>query len=353
MAALLTVLNLALICLFLLVLALLGLGYWISNLLMYPPRQRLSRTPADYGVAYEDVVFKSQDRCELKGWWIPAPRPASQPSPAPAVILLHPMFGNRQGFNTPRQGWLSLLHPGVDLLKVACSFHQAGYALLMFDFRGHGASQAGRCAGGLTEDQDVRGAVDYAFDRIAAESSARQTSPVGIVGFGLGASAAIAAVGREKGGAEVIRIFSADSEGSSGLIEIQPANVKKLRFLVAIQPASLGTLLRGYLNQIFPPLAVVLVPLVNRICTWRGGYPLDAAFLLKYARHVNVPVLYVQSRQDPWEGSEELQQLVEATSGSKQTWWIEESPTRFETHDLLGAQLESILAFAAQHISNG
>lgn len=342
-------LNLALVCLFLLILAFLGLDYWISNLLMYPPRQQPSRTPADYGMAYEDVAFKSQDRWQLKGWWIPTPRR----SPSPALILLHPMFGNRQGFNAPRRGWLRLLHPDVDLLKVACNFHQAGYALLMFDFRGHGASQAGRCAGGLTEDQDVRGAVDYAFDRIATETRAKETPRVGVVGFGLGASAAIAAVGREKGGAEVIRIFSADSEGSSGLIEIQPANVKKLRFLVAIQPASLGTLLRGYLNQIFPPLAVVLVPLVNRICTWRGGYPLDAAFLLKYARNINVPVLYVQARRDPCASPKELQDLFEATPNAKMIRWIEDSPGPLEAHDCLSAQLQSILAFAAQHVSSG
>ena len=74
----------------------------------------------------------------------------------------------------------------------------------MFDFRGHGGSQGGQCAGGLTEDQDVRGAVDKAFKRIAAEVPAWETPQVGVVGLGLGASAAIAAVGREKGGVEVL-----------------------------------------------------------------------------------------------------------------------------------------------------
>ena len=346
-------LNLVLVFLLLLLLALLALAYWISSLLMHPPRQLLSRTPAGYGLAYEDVVFKSQDKLQLHGWWIPAVCEASRPGPSPAIVLLHPMFGNRQGFNAPHARWLGSLDPGIDLLKVACSLHQAGYALLMFDFRGHGASQAGRCAGGLTEDQDVRGAVDYIFERLATESPAGETPRVGVVGFGLGASAAIAAVGREKGGAEVIRVFSADSEGSSGLIEIQPANVKKLRFLVAIQPASLGTLLRGYLNQVFSPLAVVLVPLVNRICTWRGGYPLDAAFLLKYARHVNVPVLYVQSRQDPWGASGELQQLFEATSGPKQTWWIDQGLGRLEVYNYVASHLEHLLAFAAGHLAGG
>jgi alpha-beta hydrolase superfamily lysophospholipase len=39
----------------------------------------------------------------------------------------------------------------VDLLKTAHGFHQAGYAVLLFDFRSHGESQAGLCAGGLSE----------------------------------------------------------------------------------------------------------------------------------------------------------------------------------------------------------
>ena len=136
-----------LVCVFLLFLALVATGYWISNLIMYPPLQRLYSSPEDYGLAFEDVDFKSQDGLELKGWWIPAV--ASGHTSSPAIILLHPMFGNRQGF-TARHGSLRRLRTDVDLIKVARGFHQAGYAVLMFDFRGHGAGQAGRCAGGLT-----------------------------------------------------------------------------------------------------------------------------------------------------------------------------------------------------------
>lgn len=336
-----------LVCVFLLFLALVATGYWISNLIMYPPRQRLYSSPEDYGLAFEDVDFKSQDGLELKGWWIPAV--ASGHTSSPAIILLHPMFGNRQGF-TARHGSLRRLRTDVDLIKVARGFHQAGYAVLMFDFRGHGAGQAGRCAGGLTEDQDVRGAVDYVFERIAAEVPAKETPQVGLVGFGLGASAAIAAVGREKGGAEVFRVFSGDSEGGAGLIEIQPANVKKLRFLVAIQPASLSALLRGYISDTFAPLSIVLVPLVNRFCVWRGGYPLGDALLLKYARQVNVPVLYVQASQDPWSGAQQVQKLFQATAGPKKIWWIEGALRRQETYNYVDDHLEDVLAFAAEHI---
>lgn len=330
-------------------LALFGLGYWISSLLLYARRQPLARTPAHHGLAYEAVTFPSRYGLALQGWWIPPPHPASQ---GPAVVLLHPLFGNRHGFSAQHQGWPRLFQTDVDLLKMARAFHWAGYAVLVFDFRSHGQSQRGLCAGGLTEDQDVVGAVDYVFKRLAMASPGRPPQ-VGVVGFGLGAVAAIAAAGREKGGAEVIKIFAGDSEGGSGFVEFQPPNVKKLCFLVAVQPASLGVLLHGYLRQIFSPLSWLLVPLVDRLCQWRGGYPLGAAFLFKFAREVHVPVLYVQARSDAWGGCAEVQRLYAATPGPKQIWWIEEPLERLETYNYVSEHPEQVLNFAAQHVNQG
>ena len=345
----------AFLVLSLFLLVLLALGYRISSLLLYPRRQPVTCTPMDYGLIYEDVSFPSPDGLSLKGWWVP-PGGALLEEQVPAVILLHPMLGNRQGFRPRPHGWSRLLRTEVDLLNVARGFHQAGYAVLLFDFRGHGESQDGLCAGGLTEDQDVVGAVDYVFSRLAGQAPAAAPQ-VGLVGLGLGATAAIAAIGREKGGAETIRVFTGDSEGGVGWTEVQPANVKKLRFLVAIQPASLGGLLRGYLRRLFGPLGVVLVPLVDRLCRWRGGYPLDEAFLLKYARQVNIPVLYVQACLDgrgDWASefaSSEVQRLCDATPGPKQLWWIEAPLGRMEAYAYVGEHLERVLAFAEQHTS--
>jgi pimeloyl-ACP methyl ester carboxylesterase len=346
----------ALLVLSLLLVALLALSYRISSLLLYPPRQPLTRTPGDNGLVYEQVTFPSSDGLSLQGWWIPAAGASHLPAPAQAVLLLHPLFGNRHGFQPQPQAWARLLRAEVDLLKPACAFHQAGYHVLLFDFRGHGESQGGRCAGGLSEDQDVSGAVDYTFHRLAAQIPA-QPPQVGLVGFGLGAAAAIAALGRKKGGAEVIRVFTGDSEGGVGFTEIQPANVKKLRFLVAVQPASLGGLLRGYLRQLFGPPGPALAPLVDRMCQWRGGYPLGGDFLLKYVRGVHIPLLYVQSCQDVQSGqanesgSGELQRLCEATPGPKQRWQIEESLGRLEMYAYVSDHLERVLDFAAQHTS--
>jgi pimeloyl-ACP methyl ester carboxylesterase len=345
----------ALLLLFLILLALLALGYWVSSLLLHARRQPVIRTPGDYSLIHEDVTFQSSDGLTLKGWWIAAKTGSGMEEGAPAVILLHPMFGNRHGFHPQPWAWSRLLSTEVDLLKPACVFHQAGYAVLLFDFRSHGESQSGRCAGGLIENQDVVGAVDYVFSRLAAEAPAGQPQ-VGLVGFGLGAVAAIAAIGREKGRAETIRVFTGDSEGGVGWSEIQPANVKRLRFLAAVQPASSGEVLRGYLHQLFAPLGSVLVPVVDRICQWRGGYPLGEKFLLKFAREVHVPTLYIQSRsggKGMWANkfdSGVVQRLFEAAPGPKQLWSIEQPLGRLETYAFICDHLERVLEFADQQV---
>lgn len=331
----------------LLLLALIGVSYWISSRLLYSRRQPIMLTPAAYGLAYEDVTFRSKDGLLLQGWWLPAAA-TRRNGTEPVVILLHPHFGNRHGLSVQQQGWARLFTTEVNLLKLAQACHQAGFTVLMFDFRSHGASQQGLCAGGLTEDQDVIGAVDYVFKRMATETKA--TPAVGVIGFGLGATAALAAVGREKGDAKVIRVFSGDSEGGSGFITIPPPNVKRLRFLIAVQPASLGVLLRGYLRTVARPLAWVLPPLVDKFCQWRGGYPLTAIFLLKCIQEAHVPVLYLQACAAPWGDCHEVQRFYDATPGPKQINWIEESFGRVETYAYVTEQPTLVLTFAAQQL---
>jgi hypothetical protein len=67
----------------------------------------------------EEVQFDSADKVELHGTFYP-----SKKTKAPCVILLHKLGGSRQG-----EGWRQL----AELL-------QAEYAVLSFDFRGHGDS---------------------------------------------------------------------------------------------------------------------------------------------------------------------------------------------------------------------
>lgn len=334
---------------FLLFLVLLGLVYRLSGLLLYARRQPLTRTPADYGLAYEEVTFDSPDGLALRGWWVRAKQTGPSEARNPAVVLLHPMFGNRHGCSARERGWPRLFRLEVDLLKTVRGFHQAGYEVLVFDFRSHGQSQRGLCAGGLAEDQDVAAAVDYAFSRLAWEGATTETPQVGVVGFGLGAAAAIVALGRDKSGTKTLRIFNGDAEGGVGVITVPPPNVKILRFLVAVEPAALGALVRADLDRLWSPLNWVLFPLLNRLCQWRGGYPLQPDALLKFAAEIRIPVLYVQAGPDLRPGDGQVQALYQVTPGPRQMWQIEEPLGRLATCEYVGDHLERILAFAAEH----
>jgi pimeloyl-ACP methyl ester carboxylesterase len=354
------------VALFLIMAALLSLlflcfavAYWLANLLLYPRRQPLLHTPADYGMAYEEVTFRSKDRLRIKGWWIPAAGPAVSPLSIPVVIILHPFLGNRHGLVRKARGQPRHFHTDLDLLQTALLFHRAGYAALMFDFRSHGESQRGLCAGGLTEDQDVMGAVDYVFDRVIAEEALVRGAPekgntakpsVGIVGYGLGASAAFAAIGREKGGAETIRVFNGDSEGGSSFVEIPPLTVKYLRFVIAVQPHSPQLWLSHYLRKCATLLAWWLIPVVDHICQRRGGFPLTVKRLLNFARGVNVPVLYAQSSSSPRDDSREAQMIYNALPGQKEMWWLEGTCEPCGAYRYVTEHPGAMLAFSAGQV---
>ncbi len=67
----------------------------------------------------DEVQFDTADKVELKGTFYPGTKKS------PCVILLHKLGGNRQ-----QKGWDDL----------AQALNKAGYAVLSFDFRGHGDS---------------------------------------------------------------------------------------------------------------------------------------------------------------------------------------------------------------------
>jgi alpha/beta superfamily hydrolase len=312
----------------------------------------LGASPTDDGLHYEDIAFLSKEGLQLKGWWVPGPDTGCE-RPPPVVILLHPLAGNRAGAQSRTHRGSALDSPRLDLLRVACSLWSAGFGMMLFDFRGHGESQYGPCAGGYTEDQDVVGAVDYAFRRIAREAPG-EAPRVGVVGFGLGACAAISAIGRVRGDARTIRVFSADGTGSTGFVEFQAENIKRLRFLVAIEPASQRMVLGETLREIVPPLRRVLgpllIPVVDRFYRSGSGYPLDGRLLRQFAEQVYTPMLLVGRADADHAKRRELQQIYEAAPGPKQAWWINGPVDGLAVHDHVVAHPERVTAFALEQL---
>jgi pimeloyl-ACP methyl ester carboxylesterase len=297
-----------------------AISYIFSGIVLHALRQSIVITPEKYGLEYEDIVFKSADGLTLKGWFIPA-EPTDERDKV--VIVTHPFPFNRHGFLVKNQGWLPLFKTDVDLLQIAPALHRAGYSVLMFDFRNHGESESGMTGIGLTEYQDVLGAISY----IKGHPSLRAPQ-IGFASFCMGANATIVAM--SKGG----------------------KLVEDIEFLVAVQPVSVGVFLRRYMSNVYTPLSLYLIPIVDRFVQWRGGYAFKEMSPLAYAKDVKVPTLVIQAREDPWFEVSDVEGVYDALAGPKELWWIEGKMRRFEAYNHVCANPERIIAFAKEHFSD-
>jgi fermentation-respiration switch protein FrsA (DUF1100 family) len=119
----------------------------------------------------EEVSFTSAgDSIRISGWFF-GQRGAR---PKPAILLCHGIWTGRR-----------------ECLPLALRFSAAGYNVLCFDFRAHGLSGGRFTSVGHHETNDVLGAVDYLKQRREVD-----TSRIGVVGFSMGAAAAIQAAAR-------------------------------------------------------------------------------------------------------------------------------------------------------------
>ncbi len=136
-----------------------------------PPVDRELSDPADFLLRAEDIELRSSDGVVLSGWYV-----AGKPGISP-IILCHDLGGSRSS-----------------LLSTAVVLNGAGFPVLLFDFRRHGASGEARSTFGVTERLDLLAAVDFLLERGGGD-----TIPIGAWGIGMGAYAiALAASEREE-----------------------------------------------------------------------------------------------------------------------------------------------------------
>jgi len=129
------------------VVTVLAVAYARQESLIFFPDRRVRFTPADLGMAFEDVRLTTVDGVVVAAWWIPAPNGRG------ALIFCHGNAGNVGD----RVGKLRL-------------FHDLGLSVLAFDYRGYGASEGTPSEEGTARDMDaavahLREARGVALDR--------------------------------------------------------------------------------------------------------------------------------------------------------------------------------------------
>jgi pimeloyl-ACP methyl ester carboxylesterase len=160
-----------------------------ADAMSYPPRLPVCcQTPADFGLAYEDVAFPTADGLTLRGWYIPGHNGAT-------ILLVHGGGGNRLG---------------IGQLEQAAALARRGFGVLLFDLRGHGESDGAQLS---FTGADVLAALSYLRSR-------REIDPdrFGALGLSLGAIGIVHTAASDDG----LQAIALDGLGQSGVADFPP-----------------------------------------------------------------------------------------------------------------------------------
>jgi pimeloyl-ACP methyl ester carboxylesterase len=153
-------------------LAFIGVAAYLGYSMTRVERVPVTGSPADKGLAYEDVSFTSLNKnLTLWGWFLPAERSDR------VIIMVHGNGGNRNA-------------EGSGALDIAGELVGHGFNVLMFDLHGSGESEGNTVSGGYYEREDLEGAVDYVGER--------GFEKIGVLGFSLGAVTALLAAAEDQ-----------------------------------------------------------------------------------------------------------------------------------------------------------
>jgi len=286
--------------------------YFVSRTIIHLDRQPVPKTPRDYGLDFQNVEFKAADGVRIAGWLIPSVLDK-------LVVVTHVGGLTKYGSSKQFKSMSKLFDGEIEFLKVARHLHGEGYWVLMFDFRNHGESDpspnGGKAGVGLEEYQDVLAAMNY-----IQNSSELKDKEVGFVSFCMGANSTIIAMSKN------------------------PDSFRNVKCLVAVQPISMEVFVRTYLKKRFTNFGgKLLFPVVKAFVNWQSKYPLESMSPASFVKDIEVPILYVQTRGDPWTELSDITGFYENTRVMKEFFWIEGLTHRFQGYQYFGDNPEKML----------
>jgi uncharacterized protein len=220
--------------------ALVLLAYLMQSRMVHLPHvagRALVGSPADIGMAYEEVEFFAEDGVRLHGWFVPADAARG------TVLFFHGNAGN--------------ISHRLESIGV---FHRLSLDVFIIDYRGYGRSEGRPSEAGLYRDAAA------AYRYLVAE---RGADPGRIVAFGRslgGAVAAWTAVHHPMAGVIV----------ESGFISIPELGAEIYRFLPVRRLVRMRYDTRSYLETTEVPVLIVHSP-DDDIIPYRHGVALHAA----------------------------------------------------------------------------
>ena len=220
------------------VLAAIPLGVHLG---FHAPRVREQGSPADYGLAFEEVRIPTARGRSLFGWLLPATGAQG------TLVILH--------------GWGS---NAEHLLPLAAPLRRGGLNVLLCDARNHGNSDADTFSSLPRFAEDLGMAVAW-----LGRHHPSRAGRIAVLGHSVGAGAALLETSRNPAIAAVISIAAFT----------HPAEVTE-----------------RYLRPLRSPAFVTR--LVIRYVAWVIGHRFDTIAPLNTVRHIDCPILLVHGRDD-------------------------------------------------------
>ena len=226
-------------------------------------------TPRAYGLSYEEVTFRSRDGLLLYGNLIPVLEAEYRGT----IVFCHGQAGSMNR----------------DVAWVP-PFHEAGFNVLMFDFRGHGRSEGEIVSLGHFERLDLLGAIDFLEQR--------GIERVGVIGFSMGGAVAISTAKETPNIAAVV--------SDSGYASLQ-------RVLVG------ASLERGIPYKLAQMTATLILKYANmRLKTDLSAHEPRR----KVHADFDCPLLAIQGNEDPYVPVSDIEDLVQQAGGHAELWSV-------------------------------
>lgn len=282
-----------------------------------PARTPIMRTPAEYGLDYEDVFFQAVDGVAIEAWFIPAEGSDK------LIVMNHPGTFNRYGFPGHLAPWSKANDFEVNFIKIHKALHDAGYNVLAFDMRNHGTSAAandGVMAYGMYEWRDTAGAMEYVkgHDKL-------KNMQVGWFSPCAGGNATMRAMTERPELFEEVKAFVCPQPCSASISMKQIAGFQGLQ---------------DYMEEL------------NLELLKQGGVPYDKCTPHPYAPNVKVPTFIIQVHDDPITQPIDVQTTYDLIPGDeKKLFWIQGTTRRFDGYNYFGDHPEQMLEWYDKYMN--
>ncbi len=291
-----------------------------KNLVLAGKGAPLFDNPENFNLQHEDVSFKASDGINLKGWLIKGDKDK---------VIIQSHFGLyccRAGYTNQAKRSVKGYPHDVQFLRQAKYLNDAGYTVLMYDFRNHGESDSamdGFVSYGPEEAKDIIAAVDY----ISTHPEYKHAN-IGLFSICMGQGASVSAFGREDG----------------------LKNYPNIKCMISVQPLDYphfmsGMKIPGFMKRSADKYIKKHTDFDYMNNTWRP-----------FVKEVNVPTLVIQNRNDGFLDQDFVEGVYNDLQVEKEMMWIEipdkknQGFNRMAAYDWLGTNPEPILKWFGKYM---